>query len=780
MAFALTLLLAAAAAPQSGGERALLLVDPSSPDALQIANVYAAARSLPSGNVLFLDPDAPDYTALVASPLQGMLGEIQQRRLDASLDFVILAPSDQYRTDAQGLLSDQCSPVRNFGLASAYGMYDHASAILAAAPLSAPSITNQYRGNDWQARGFRGADSWRFGSVVDPSTNGARRMLIPARLGWTGNRGNTVAEVIDMIVRSVAVDGTAPVGTVYYMQTTDFLRSGPRHGLYPTAVTNMSVAGGVGEHLMGVLPLGRNDALGIMTGWASPDIDGGNYMLLDGAFADHLTSFAAHFDTASQTKMSRWIANGASGTSGAVEEPCNYSAKFPHPRVHTVYRHGATLGESWLRSRGAIPLQSMFLGDPLTQPWPLGPTVDVPDAPLVPVSGIVTLTPSATPNAATQLPIAAHELFVDGVLVARIDDGLAFQLDVDALAAGPHVLLVRSEDDSVQRNVGVWSRTIDVLGQESVTLSAVSTSGDLSTAFTLDIAALGGLVEEVVIRHLGRVVAALPAPNGQVVVHGRVVGAGPVRLVAEARFASGRHAISAPLVLAVADATGAPSGALPVAYGYSRALDVDAPFVLDLPATFDDVLGTAVFTIERTPSMSTILGGGGSFRVLAPQPGAHGVDLVRFRVTTPSGASEVVSIQIVYPSGVGEVRLFCRSSQNVAGPGARLGWSGSTSITADDLVITAAGLPTQSFAIVFRGQGFGEALVGNGYLCSIGSQVRLAIVQANVSGDLDWSVDNGTFVPVMAGSTWGYQFWYRDIGGAGYGFSDGLAVTFQP
>jgi uncharacterized protein (TIGR03790 family) len=68
--------------------------------------------------------------------------------------------------------------------------------------------------------------------------------------------------------------------------------------------------------------------------------------VLPGAFCDHLTSYAATFDSSAQTKMSRWISKGASGTSGAVEEPCNYAGKFPHARLHVFYRQGLSLGEA--------------------------------------------------------------------------------------------------------------------------------------------------------------------------------------------------------------------------------------------------------------------------------------------------------------------------------------------------------------------------------------------------------------------------------------------------
>ena len=44
-----------------------------------------------------------------------------------------------------------------------------------------------------------------------------------------------------------------------------------------------------------------------MTGWADPAVDTTTLTFLPGTFADHLTSYAATFDTSSQTKMSRWI-----------------------------------------------------------------------------------------------------------------------------------------------------------------------------------------------------------------------------------------------------------------------------------------------------------------------------------------------------------------------------------------------------------------------------------------------------------------------------------------
>jgi hypothetical protein len=767
---------------QHGGERALLVVDPTNETALHVANHYAALRDVPPAAVLHMDPDAPDYAALAAGPLRGMLGELAQRGLSDSLDFVVLAPSDQFFVSASGLLADGCSPVNRIALPSAYGLYEYEPLLLGP---GTPSVlqSNGYAGLDWLAQGFRGELRWFAGA---PSTNAnARRSLIPTALGWTGERGNTKAEVLAMIDRSVAADGTFPAGTAYYMQTTDPARSGPRHSLYPNAVAQMALAGGAGSHLMDVLPLGRHDALGVMTGWASPDVDGGNFTLLAGAFCDHLTSYAATFDVGSQVKMSRWITKGASGTAGTVEEPCNYASKFPHPRVHVVYRRGLTLGEAWLRSMAAAPFQELFLGDPLTSPFALEPTLQVNGWPAGAGSGQVPLKVTATPHPQGGAAIAEIELFVDGMRVARGPLAGGLLLDSADMADGWHDVRVRVTDDAAGRNTGVVQRWVQVdNGGTSVSCTAAPATGDLSTRFGFTLDAQGGDVDEVVVLQGTRIVACLVGSSGTVHVHGRNMGAGPVRLVAEARFADGRRARSAELALDVQDTAAAPSAMAPVAFGYRRVLATPDAFVLDLPASFDVPLQSATTVLVDPPGQATVLGGQGSVRTMAPTSGARGVDLLRFEVSTAAGTSERAILQLVYAAGSSEARLACVSAPNSAGPGTRIGWSGSTSVAANDLVLKFAGAPTSSFGLVFLGTSLGRSPSGNGFLCVGSGHARLGVVQADPVGAaslaLDLSSPPSPAAAVLPGDTRVFQLWHRDSFGAGFGFSDALVATFLP
>src|SRR5690606_37807100 len=161
---------------------------------------------------------------------------------------------------------------------------------------------------------------------------------------------------------------------------------------------------------------------------------------------DHLTSFAARFDISNQVKVSEWIRNGAGGSWGTVEEPCNYLDKFPHPRVHINYFRGLPLGDAVFRGLRGMPFQGMLYGDPLTRTHAAIPTVDVPDAPVGAVSGTVTLTPAAAATAPGAL-IEQIDLLIDGRIVDSIGPGGAFAINTSQLSDGWHDVRVLATDN---------------------------------------------------------------------------------------------------------------------------------------------------------------------------------------------------------------------------------------------------------------------------------------------------------------------------------------------
>ncbi|MEW6251005.1 MAG: hypothetical protein AB1716_10190, partial [Planctomycetota bacterium] len=462
---------------------------------------------------------------------------------------------------------------------------------------------------------------------------------------------------ITMIDRSVAADGTRPGGTFYFMRTTDEARSRPRDGYYPAAVTSIVGLGGQAQLLDAVLPNGRHDCLGIMTGIAVVDIPAANLTILPGAFGDHLTSYAATFDTASQTKVSAWITNGASGSWGTVEEPCNYPGKFPHARMHVYYYQGLSLGEAVFRSVAYVPFQGLLYGDPLTRPFAHLPVVAVNDAPAGPVSGVITLTPTATTTHPTAV-IASFDLLVDGMLHSSVAPGQRFSLDTRQLGDGWHDVRVLGYDNTLVKSVGRWIGTLTTDNRgRSAALSVQPVSGNWSTPFAFTVAATGDPVREVRVLQNDRVIAAAPGPSAVLTVHGLKLGAGPVQVLAEALFADGRSARSAPALLTVSYAAGTPAGQAPVAFGYHKHLRPDQPCVVELPATFDDPNVPLTYQIVQAPAQASVVAGSGPYRLVRPAAGAKGIDRLTFRVS--AGAANSQTATVVLDFGVLPGDLDC-------------------------------------------------------------------------------------------------------------------------
>ncbi len=651
--WALAAVLVAAPIAWGGGtpEDALLLIDPTRPDAMYVGNYYLHARDIPPVNVLYMDPMAADYWEFAEDNLDALFGQLANTGIREQIDYVVVMPASGYRMYAAGLVSDGCSPINHFSLSSVYTLWYPVEYILGGNMTHRRK--NRYFGEDNAPLGFDSNIFWKDGVPSDDPA--AHRYFIGAYLGYTGERGNTVDEIIDLIDWSVAVDGTRPAGTFYYMETTDEARSGPRDGYYPTAVADLTALGGGAEHLFAVLPAGRHDCQGIMTGWASPDIDGTDMTILPGAICDHLTSYAGHFGSSSQVKMSRWIANGASGSWGAVEEPCNYAGKFPHPRVHVYYYQGLSLGESLFRSVAYLPFQGLLYGDPLTQPFAYLPDVQVPDAPGGVVSGTVVLSPSATTPHPTA-EIEAFDLLIDGVLHSSIAPGEQFVIDTNLLSDGWHDLRVLAYDDLDQRFTGRWigNMVTDNHGR-SATLDVTPTSGNWTTAFAVDLDAVGTELTEVRLLHNGRVVAAADSVPAQLSVYGLTLGAGPVRLQAEALFSNREKVRSEPFDLEIDYSGDTPSGQPPVAFSYTKRVLPDEPFVVELPATFDDPNAPLTYELVSDPAQATVVSGTGPYRLMRPEPSAQGTDEFTFQVDSAAGSSNEATVTLVYWRCVGDL-----------------------------------------------------------------------------------------------------------------------------
>ncbi|MEM8713038.1 MAG: hypothetical protein AAGG01_18985 [Planctomycetota bacterium] len=137
---------------------------------------------------------------------------------------------------------------------------------------------------------------------------------------------------------------------------------------------------------------------------------------------------------------------------------------------------------------------------------------------------------------------------------------------------------------------------------------------------------------------------------------------------------------------------------------------------------------------------------------------------------------------------------YCSANPNSTGAPGMLTATGTPIASANDVTLSASGLPVSAFTffIVSRTQGFAPNPGGSaGNLCLSGSIGRYVgsgqIRQADASGVVSLAIDlasipqpNGP-VAASAGENWSFQAWHRDSGATGptSNFTSGLSILFQ-
>jgi len=131
---------------------------------------------------------------------------------------------------------------------------------------------------------------------------------------------------------------------------------------------------------------------------------------------------------------------------------------------------------------------------------------------------------------------------------------------------------------------------------------------------------------------------------------------------------------------------------------------------------------------------------------------------------------------------------YCTAAPNsFISSGAQIGNSGSRSLTANDMVLFVQDAAPSQFGVFFYGMQQVLLPLGDGFRCVGGPAIyRLPPAsQADIFGIgsrvLDFDEDPLAST-VTAGSTWHFQYWYRDPAGgpAGSNLSNGLTLTFCP
>jgi len=176
----------------------------------------------------------------------------------------------------------------------------------------------------------------------------------------------SVAETKQLIDRGVASDGSNPAGSAYLVSTSDKARNVRAAGFEQTRASMAKTL--PTEIIEANFIADKRDVMFYFTGLVDvPHVRDNRY--LPGAMADHLTSAGGDLFGTGQMSILRWIEAGATGSYGAVVEPCNFSRKFPVPAIAMAhYLQGATLIEAYWKSV-SMPGQGIFVGEPLARPF---------------------------------------------------------------------------------------------------------------------------------------------------------------------------------------------------------------------------------------------------------------------------------------------------------------------------------------------------------------------------------------------------------------------------
>jgi VCBS repeat protein/FG-GAP repeat protein len=141
----------------------------------------------------------------------------------------------------------------------------------------------------------------------------------------------------------------------------------------------------------------------------------------------------------------------------------------------------------------------------------------------------------------------------------------------------------------------------------------------------------------------------------------------------------------------------------------------------------------------------------------------------------------------VNQSGPAGVVTYCEGGLNSAGTRASIDSTGGLSISTGSVILRVLNAVPSQPGLFFYGAGRDATPFGGGTLCVAGPHYRLRPAQTlSVLGSASYVVDFGSDPAgsgagmITAGSTWNFQFWYRDPAGGAFNLSNGLELTFQP
>jgi len=385
------------------GLNVIVVVNQNSTSSLQLGNDYCELRGVPPQNVLRMTGwtngavqwSLGEFQAFLRNPLLAMLAN---RGLTNRAEFILLSMDIPY-TVAEGDSYNSTTSALFYGFKTN-----------TAAPLPPWCLLPTCSLPDASSNSY--AFSEMPFTEAQPNTADTNSFL--AMMLTDSNLAG--ADLI--LARGAASDSTFPTQAVYLAKTS-FSANTVRFAEFDNAIFANRVRGDYS------LVWTNNDypffsnLLGLMTG--APDIPLPANGFVPGALADCLNSYGGVIFANSDGQMTllALLEAGATGSYGTVKEPCDYLQKFPNPLDYFYQNRGFSLAEAYYQSL-QNPYQGLLVGEPLSAPFARPGTANwssLPNGAVLRGKAGLNLTFSA---AATNLPLAKVDVFLDGSYVQTV------------------------------------------------------------------------------------------------------------------------------------------------------------------------------------------------------------------------------------------------------------------------------------------------------------------------------------------------------------------------
>lgn len=303
-----------------------VIVNQSDPLSVRIAEYYQIQRNIPEENLIFVNFEAGNHT-LSVEEFEALKATIELAISD-SIQAYVLTWAAPYRVGCMSITSAFADGFDQTHCASGcIGTKDN-------------PYFNSYSVNPYQDFNLR------------------------PTIALAAQNFEQAQQLID---RGVAADGAFPYKAAYFVSTSDKSRN-VRSRFYLGALSRLRRSFFEGKIVQADSLENKTDVMFYFTGLADvPNVETNQFV--PGAIADHLTSFGGLLTGSPQMSSLKWLEAGATGSYGAVYEPCNFVQKFPNPEiVVTHYLNGDTLLEAYWKSV-QWPGQGIFIGEPLARPF---------------------------------------------------------------------------------------------------------------------------------------------------------------------------------------------------------------------------------------------------------------------------------------------------------------------------------------------------------------------------------------------------------------------------